>query len=71
MIPFRSKKFDSLLNLWLLQKVSSENRAELLSRLLCDPNFREQLSEFVKTLRSPWIMEQEDDSKNPTKKRAA
>ena len=71
MIPFQSKKLDSQLNHWLLQKISVENRAELLSRLLCDPNFREQLAEFVKALRSPWSIDAEDDSKDPSRKRAA
>ena len=71
MIPFQSKKLDTLLNQWLLQKVSAENRAALLSRMLCDPNFREQLAEFVKALRSPWAIDAEDDSKDPSRKRAA
>jgi hypothetical protein len=59
MTSFDSKHFDSVLQKWLLQKVKPEERAQLLSRLLCDPVFREQLSDFVRLIRTPWSADSE------------
>ncbi len=70
-LPFSHPNWDEILHAWLMGELSPSLRNLLEERLSLDSTFREQCSEWIKSLRDPGSAHRHSDASESKKRKSA